>query len=59
MLRYDLDRPEAADLLEKAVESVLDKGIRTGDLKSPGCTLVGCKEMGEAIVQAIREIPHK
>ena len=40
MLRYDLSQPEAADDLEAAVEAVLDKGLRTGDILQPGCTLV-------------------
>jgi 3-isopropylmalate dehydrogenase len=56
MLRYDLDRPEAADQLEAAVEVVLNKGIRTGDIKQPGCTLVGCKQMGAEVVKAINEL---
>jgi 3-isopropylmalate dehydrogenase len=53
MLRYDLSRPEAADEIEAAVERVLNQGIRTGDIKQDGCKLVGCKEMGEAVVAAI------
>ena len=40
MLRYDLSQPGAADDLEAAVEAVLDKGFRTGDIMQPGCTLV-------------------
>jgi len=40
MLRYDLSQPDAADDLEAAVEAVLDKGFRTGDIMQPGCTLV-------------------
>lgn len=56
MLRYDLGRPEAADAIERAVEKVLDKGIRTGDIYSAGCSRVGCKEMGEAVTQALSEI---
>lgn len=56
MLRYDLSQPEAADNLEKAVESVLNKGIRTGDIKQEGCKLVGCKEMGNEVVKAINEM---
>ena len=53
MLRYDLGQPAAADALEKAVEKVLDQGLRTGDIYSPGTILVGCKEMGEAITKAL------
>lgn len=56
MLRYDLGRGDSADLVEKAVEKVLDKGLRTGDIFSPGNTLVGCKEMGAAVVDALNAL---
>jgi 3-isopropylmalate dehydrogenase len=56
MLRYDLSRPLEADQIEKAVELVLNKGIRTGDIKEDGCTLVGCIRMGEEVVKAISEL---
>jgi len=56
MLRYDLSRPVAADQLERAVEIVLDKGFRTGDIHQPGCTLVGCKRMGEEVEKAVNEM---
>src|SRR5262244_1888511 len=42
-LRYSLNRPAEAELLEKAVASVLDQGIRTGDIMQPGATKVGTK----------------
>jgi len=55
MLQYDLDRPEEAKMLEEAVETILDQGLRTPDIKieGDGCKLVGCIEMGEAVAQAI------
>merc|ERR1712238_122084 len=55
MLQYDLDCPEEAKMLEAAVETVLDKGYRTQDIKidDDGCKLVGCIEMGEAVAEAI------
>jgi 3-isopropylmalate dehydrogenase len=53
MLRYDLDRPEAADQLEAAVEKVLDAKLRTGDIMEDGCTLVGCKAMGEEVLSRL------
>jgi 3-isopropylmalate dehydrogenase len=51
MLRYDLDQPELADAIEQAVNGVLDDGLRTGDIMSPGMTAVGCKAIGEALVK--------
>mmetsp|Transcript_4069 Transcript_4069/g.5532 ORF Transcript_4069/g.5532 Transcript_4069/m.5532 type:complete len:407 (-) Transcript_4069:109-1329(-) len=55
MLRYDLDRAAEADLLESAVEAVLDQGVRTADIKQEGdgCKLVGCVEMGEAVAKLV------
>lgn len=53
MLRYGLNQPQAADTIEEAVGKVLDQGLRTGDIMSPGCERVGCKAMGQAIVKAI------
>jgi 3-isopropylmalate dehydrogenase len=58
MLRYDLDRPEEALLIETAVEAVLDQGLRTADIKQEGdgCQLVGCVEMGKAMAKLVAEI---
>jgi 3-isopropylmalate dehydrogenase len=53
LLRYGLDQPAAADLIEQAVLKVLDSGLRTGDIMSEGMTLLGCKAMGDALVQAL------
>lgn len=55
MLRYDLDRAEEADILEQAVEAVLDQGLRTADIKQDGddCKLVGCIEMGKAVADIV------
>jgi len=55
MLQYDLDRPDAAALLEKAVEAALDQGVRTPDIKQEGdgCRLVGCQEMGQTVADLV------
>jgi 3-isopropylmalate dehydrogenase len=53
MLRYGLDQPEAANRIEQAVIKVLDQGKRTGDIMSEGMTLVGCRDMGEALLAAL------
>ena len=44
---------EEADAIENAVSKVLDKGIRTADNMSDGCTCVGCSGMGDAILAEI------
>ncbi len=54
MLRYSFDMMEEADAIEAAVNRVLDKGLRTGDIMDEGGKPVGCKAMGEAIVAEIK-----
>ena len=53
MLRYSFDLAAEADAIEAAVSRVLDAGYRTGDIFSPGCTKVGCTEMGKLILEQI------
>lgn len=53
MLRYSLEQPEAADRIEQAVMKVLDQGYRTGDIMSEGMKPVGCRAMGDVLLQAL------
>jgi 3-isopropylmalate dehydrogenase len=53
MLRYSFDMEEAANAIEKAVASILDKGYRTGDIMENGMTLVGTEKMGDLIAEAL------
>ena len=53
MLRTGLKQPSAADALEQAVDQVLAKGFRTGDLMAEGCTPLGCRAMGEELLKAL------
>ncbi|WP_029407895.1 3-isopropylmalate dehydrogenase [Thiomicrorhabdus sp. Milos-T2] len=53
MLRYSLGREDLAVKIENAVGSVLDQGLRTGDIFSDGMTRVSCSEMGDAVVAAL------
>ena len=53
MLRFTFDLDEEATAIEKAVEAVLDKNYRTGDIMSAGCTQVGCTQMGDLLVAEI------
>ena len=54
LLRYSLNETEAAAAIEQAVGDVLDQGLRTGDIASEGCRLVGTREMGDAVVQCLQ-----
>ena len=53
MLRYALGQPGAADAIDSAVRTVIDAGLRTGDIWSEGTKRVGTREMGEAIAAAL------
>ncbi len=53
MLRFSLNQSEAADRIEKAVQSVLAQGLRTPDIYSEGTTKVGTVQMGDAVVKAL------
>ncbi|MBW4650144.1 MAG: 3-isopropylmalate dehydrogenase [Kastovskya adunca ATA6-11-RM4] len=54
MLRYGLNQKTAADRIEQAVLQVLDQGKRTGDIMSAGMTQLGCRAMGEALIDALQ-----
>ena len=49
MLRYSFDMIKEADAIEAAVNTVLDKDYRTGDIMSEGMTQVTCSQMGDLI----------
>jgi 3-isopropylmalate dehydrogenase len=52
-LRYSFDRGKEADLIEQAIAATLDQGLRTADIKSEGCKLVGTRGMGDAIIAEV------
>ncbi len=54
MLRYSFDLDKEADAIDNAVKQVLKDGYRTRDIVSDGCTQVGCKKMGDLIVERIK-----
>jgi 3-isopropylmalate dehydrogenase len=53
MLRYSLGQPQAAERIERAVSKVLQSGLRTADIHTPGTRKVGTQEMGDAVVAAL------
>ncbi|MBE6763930.1 MAG: 3-isopropylmalate dehydrogenase [Ruminococcaceae bacterium] len=53
MLRYSLNEDAAADAIEKAVEKVLDDGLRTPDIYTEGTTKIGTDAMGDAVAAAL------
>ncbi|MDA0306301.1 MAG: 3-isopropylmalate dehydrogenase [Proteobacteria bacterium] len=55
-LRYSFDMIEDADLVETAVQNVLESGIRTGDIMQDGMTPVSCVQMGEAVTAELGKL---
>ena len=55
LLRVGLKQEAAAAALEAAVDRVLAAGFRTGDLMADGCTLLGCRAMGERLLEALED----
>jgi 3-isopropylmalate dehydrogenase len=53
MLRHSFGAHDAAVAIETAVGRVIEQGIRTADIASPGTTTVGTAAMGDAIVEKI------
>ncbi len=53
-LRYSLDLDSEADLLDLAVQQVLDDGLRTKDIMSTGKKEVGTSVMGDAIIAKLK-----
>jgi 3-isopropylmalate dehydrogenase len=54
MLRFSLNEEEGAARIERAVQAVLEQGLRTPDIYSEGTQKVGTVEMGEAVVAALK-----
>ena len=55
MLRYTFDKADEANRIDNAVRKVLSRGYRTGDIFEPGTKQVGTKQMGDAVVTAMRD----
>lgn len=53
LLRYTLQRIDAADAIEDAIAAVIEAGFRCADLSSEGDTVLGTKEMADQICKQI------
>ena len=55
-LRYSFAMGKEADLIDQAIAATLAKGLRTGDIKSEGATVVGTAEMGAAVIAEMEKL---
>ena len=51
MLKYSFDMIEDSELVEKAVQNVLLKGLRTADIKERAEKIISTNEMGDAVIE--------
>ena len=54
VLHFDL--PTEADMLDRAVTRVLDKGLRTGDIMQPDATRISTSDMGKAVIAELDQL---
>ena len=59
MLRYSFDMLEDSTLIEKAVQNVLARGLRTLDIKQDSEKAVSTKEIGTAVIEELNIISGK
>ena len=55
MLRYSFDYKNEADAVEKAVENVLSKGLRTADIARAGEDKISGSQMGDEILNELKK----
>jgi len=56
MLRHSFGQAANAERVEGAVRRVLADGLRTGDIRQPGSTVVDTVQMGDAVVERLRRL---
>jgi 3-isopropylmalate dehydrogenase len=55
-LRYSFERPQEAEMIEKAVQSVLSGGMRTNDIMAPGMARCSTGVMGDSILRELDKL---
>src|SRR6266480_829158 len=59
MLRMTLNRPDDANLLERAVAAALSAGARTADIAEPGAARLSTRQMGDAVLNALERVSDR
>lgn len=55
MFKYSFDRPDIAERIDAAVNTVLAQGHRTGDIAQPGDKVIGTSAMGDAFIAVFKQ----
>ena len=56
MLRYSFDLADDANMVDQAVQNVLDQGLRTADIMGDGKTKVSTSQMGAAVIAELDKL---
>jgi 3-isopropylmalate dehydrogenase len=56
MFRYSFEYAFEANLIEQAVENILNQGKRTADIAKAGESPISCSQMGEAILTELQNL---
>lgn len=56
MFRYSFSYIKEADLIEKAIENILNRGVRTADIARPSEPCVSCSQMGDEILSEVKKL---
>ena len=56
MLRYSFDMADDANLIDQAVQNLLNSGLRTGDIMEPGKAKVSTDTMGSALLKELDKL---
>ena len=59
MLKYSFDMQEDSQMIEKAIQNVLSKGLRTPDIKQGAVKVVSTSEMGQAVIDELTKLIDK
>lgn len=56
MLKYSFDMARESDMVKQAVKNILAQGYRTPDIMQDGKKQIGCKQMGDLIIEELSKI---
>ncbi len=54
LLRYTMKQDDLADIVEKSVERVIERGLRTPDIYFEGAELIGTEQAGTEVINEVR-----
>ena len=56
MLKYSFNMLEESQLIEKAVQNILSKGLRTADISDGADKIVSTQDMGKAVIEELKQL---